>query len=295
MHIPGLAWLMHNVLLALQAVQMRLGEMTAPSFLVLVLLILILERLIPARPGEKIFRASLLQDSMWFFIQAVGAATIVAAYILWLKGMYEKHLDFLTIAPVAALPGWLSLLLGFVFVDFLHWLQHVLHHKVPWFWHFHAVHHSQRNINLFTDYRYHVGEYLVRQTVYFIPLMMFGVELPEMVLLSLFLVWHARFYHSNIKSNLGFLRYIIVTPQSHRVHHSIEAQHRDKNYGAFFSFWDRIFRTQSPDYLSYPETGVSEPHFPHDDPSSVLKVVLRPIAQLLYPFKAIAKSLYPGG
>ena len=289
--IPAVAWFVHNILVAWHAVLNRAGEMIAPTFLAFMLGILALERLFPARPRQKVVSASLAQDAVWFLIQSAGEATVLAAYAVFLAGIYERHLDFLTIQPMTALPAWLSLVSGIVFMDFLRWLQHVVQHKVPWFWHFHVVHHSQRNLNLFTDFRYHVVEYLVRQTVYFIPLMMFGVELPEMILFSLFLIWHARLYHGNIKSDFGLLRYVVVTPQSHRVHHSIESRHRDKNYGAFLSIWDRIFGTQYRGHLEYPETGISEASFPEDGSIAGFKLILKPIEQMIYPFQAIGKSL----
>jgi sterol desaturase/sphingolipid hydroxylase (fatty acid hydroxylase superfamily) len=145
-----------NLQVAWQAVQARVDEMTSPWFIVFVIIILALERLFPARPNQKILSASLVQDSLWFLIQAVGTATILAAWAVLLRGIYNRHLDFLTITPIAALPAWMSLVLGVVFTDFLAWVQHVVQHKVPWFWHFHVVHHSQRNLNLFSDFRYHV-------------------------------------------------------------------------------------------------------------------------------------------
>jgi sterol desaturase/sphingolipid hydroxylase (fatty acid hydroxylase superfamily) len=290
--IPVLAWLVFNLQAAWQAVQDRVDEMTSPLFIGLVIVILALERLFPARPNQEILSAGVFQDMVWFLIQAVGVATVLAAWVVLLRGIYERHLDFLTITPLAALPGWMSLVLGVVFTDFLLWVQHLVQHKVPWFWHFHVVHHSQRNLNLFTDFRYHVFEYVVRQTFLVIPLMMFGVELPEMIVFSLFLFWQARLYHSNIKTDLGFLRYVIVTPQSHRIHHSIEARHRDRNFGSFLSIWDRMFGTQFPGHSEYPETGVNEQHFPHDEPAVGLNLVLKPIEQMIYPFIAIGRSLY---
>jgi sterol desaturase/sphingolipid hydroxylase (fatty acid hydroxylase superfamily) len=168
----------------------------------------------------------------------------------------------------------------------------VIQHKVPWFWHFHVVHHSQRDLNLFTDYRYHVFEYVVKQTVYFIPLMMFGIPQAEIVGLSLFLVWHARLYHGNIKANFGPLRYIIVTPQSHRIHHSVEELHRDRNFGAFLSIWDWMFGTQHPGHLEYPDTGVGDKTFPHEKSISVVSLFLTPIAQMIYPFRVIGRNLF---
>ncbi len=79
------------------------------------------------------------------------------------------------------------------------WAQHRVNHIVPWFWQFHTVHHSQKEISFFTDFRYHALEYVVR-TVYF----------------SIVRRWYTRFYHANIKTDLGPLRYVVVTPSALR-------------------------------------------------------------------------------
>ena len=75
----------------------------------------------------------------------------------------------------------------------------------------------------------------------FIPLYMLGVNPFTVASIGLFTKWHTRIYHANIKSNYGFLRYVFVTPQSHRIHHYLLPQHRDQNFGVIFCMWDRIF------------------------------------------------------
>jgi len=288
---PVVDWLLRLVHAITGALQNRLDDMIAPIFIGAVVFVLLLERLYPAKPNQKIFSVSFFQDIIWAFIQGIGEATVIVAWVAVLHGFYNRHLDFLTVNFTGELPSWLNLVLVVVFIDFLRWLQHVIQHKVPWFWHFHVVHHSQRDLNLFSDYRYHVFEYLVRQTVYFIPLMMFGITHPSIVWLSLILVWHARLYHANIRSNFGPLRYLFVTPQSHRIHHSIEGPHKDRNFGAFFSIWDWIFGTQYPGHLEYPDTGVQDETFPHEKSIKGISLILTPLAQMIYPFRAIGRSL----
>ena len=288
---PILDWLSRLFYAIIGAVQDRTVDMIAPIFIGAVVFILLLERLYPAKLNQKIFSVSFFQDISWAFFQGVGEATVTFAWVLVLRGFYERHLDFMTVNFAPELPSWIMLVLVVIFMDFLRWLQHVIQHKVPWFWHFHVIHHSQRDLNLFTDYRYHVFEYLVRQTVYFIPLMMFGVTAMEIVWLSLFLAWHARLYHGNIKANFGPLRYLIVTPQSHRIHHSIEDRHQDRNFGAFLSIWDWIFGTQYPGHLEYPDTGVRDETFPHEKSIGGFSLILTPIGQMIYPFRAVGRSV----
>jgi len=122
--------------------------------------------------------------------------------------------------------------------------------------------------------------------------MIFANETPQIAAFNLFTTWHSRFYHANIKTNMGFLRYIFVTPQSHRIHHSIQRHHRDKNFAVIFSFWDRLFGTQVKSYEEYPETGIQETEFPFEKKNSVSSWIITPLKQLLYPFGAIAQSAF---
>jgi sterol desaturase/sphingolipid hydroxylase (fatty acid hydroxylase superfamily) len=287
----ALDWLTRLFHAVTGAVHDRFVDMSAPIFIVAVLVILALERIAPARPNQPILSVSFAQDVIWAFIESIGQATVLVAWVVVLRAFYQQHLDFLTLNIDLHLPSWLSIVMVLLLMDFLRWLQHLIQHKVPWFWHFHVVHHSQRHLNLFTDYRYHVFEYLVRQAVYFIPLMMLGIPQTEIFWLALILVWHARFYHGNIKTNLGPLRYVIVTPQSHRIHHSLEERHMDKNFGAFFSIWDWIFGTQYRGHREYPDTGVLDQAFPLEKSAGPISLVLTPIWQMIYPFRVIGRSL----
>ncbi|NNE09772.1 MAG: sterol desaturase family protein, partial [Gemmatimonadetes bacterium] len=85
----------------------------------------------------------------------------------------------------------------------------------------------------------------------------------------------------------GPLRYVFVTPQSHRIHHSTREEHLDKNFGVIFSFWDRLFRTQVEDADTYPKTGILDETFPHENTARGFALLTTPIVQHLYPFRAI--------
>ena len=99
---------------------------------------------------------------------------------------------------------------------------------------------------------------------------------------------HGHFIHSNIKTNLGPLRYVIISPQAHRVHHSIEEKHYDKNFGVTFSIWDQLFNTFYRKYDEYPEAqGVADTEFPIEHNTGWRSFVLVPIRQLIYPFRFV--------
>lgn len=252
-------------------------------FWTVIILSFSLQRFFPAKPEQKIFSVSLAQDLVWFFYEAVLHALIVVVYVDLLTRLYNKHflrfeLSFLNQSPV-----WIRFLLALLLLDFLYWAQHYCNHKVPFFWRFHSLHHSQKELNFFTDFRYHVFEYIVRHTFLAIPFLILKIDAPIIIAFAIFQRWYSPFYHSNIRTNLGPLKYILVTPQSHRVHHSLDAGHRDTNFGAIFSIWDFLLGTQCKSFDIYPETGLEDEEFPHEEKFGLKSLIMTPLHQLLYP------------
>lgn len=263
----------------------------SPVFIGAVGLILICERLFPVNKKQKTFSAGFLQDGIWVVFALLFQNTVLVIYANAISTFYKTHLDFLTLSVVGQLPQLVRVLIGLIVGDLMAWFQHWLKHRVPWFWEIHAVHHSQKEINLFTDYRFHYAEYLISRPIVLIPLMILNVDTSKIVAINLLAAWQVRFYHANIRSNLGLLRYIFVTPQSHRVHHSIEHRHRDQNFGVVFSFWDRFFKTQYASCDEYPETGINDSRFPLEKNKNIFGLLWKPVTQLIYPFRVIAQNL----
>jgi fatty acid hydroxylase family protein len=117
-----------------------------------------------------------------------------------------------------------------------------------------------------------------------LAMLMLKLQAPAVTWWILLLSWHARLYHANIRSDFGPLRYLLVTPQSHRVHHSRDLAHLNHNYGATLSIWDYLFGTQFRRYDVYPETGIADERFPAETAQSVSGVLAAPMRQMLYPF-----------
>lgn len=262
----------------------------SPIFYLAVTIILILERLFPAKP-QKLFSIGLLQDSVWLLMEGIFQVTAVALTAKVMISFYNGYLDFLTIDFIRTLPFYVRFIIGVLFVDFLGWFTHWVRHRVGVLWQFHAVHHSQRELNMFTDLRYHFIEYMIVQVIITIPLLAFIQDRPTIVGFMLFHVWFTHLYHGNIRSNYGILRYIFITPQSHRIHHSIELRHRDKNFGVLFSIWDYLFQTQYKKYDEYPDTGIDDEDFPHESSMRFFNLLLTPLLQTIYPFQAIARNM----
>lgn len=243
-----------------------------------------LEKVNPARPEQRVFSVGLFQDFLWFNLGFVARTTLVASFYFFLSLFFIRHLNFLTIEAVQGWPMTVRAVVSYLFADFLAWFHHFVRHKVKPLWFFHTVHHSQREINFFTEGRVHVMEYLVASLLIFIPSHIMQVDISIILWLPVFHEWYKHIYHANLKTNYGPLKHFMVTPQSHRIHHSVKPEHRDKNLGVIFTFWDRIFGTLYKNYDEYPETGIEDSRFPVENRGGIF-VVPNFFKQFIYPFR----------
>jgi sterol desaturase/sphingolipid hydroxylase (fatty acid hydroxylase superfamily) len=134
----------------------------------------------------------------------------------------------------------------FLFFDGWMYLWHRLNHRVPLFWRFHQVHHSDNRLDTTTTFRFHPGEILLSNFFNLFIFALLGMGPSELLFYKTIFWAVIIFHHSNTAFPLGFdkwLRLIIVTPSLHRVHHSPLRVETDSNYGSIFSFWDRIFNS----------------------------------------------------
>ncbi|HEU5304961.1 MAG TPA: sterol desaturase family protein [Gemmatimonadales bacterium] len=258
-----------------------------PVFYVALATIFALERLIPAKPGQRIFSVGLAQDFLWFGLDGAMRLALIPVYAALLQAVYSSYLSWLTLDIVATWPAPAPLIASFLLIDFLAWAHHFVRHKVSVFWYFHTIHHSQREMNLFTDLRVHVAERIISLTLTFIPLSMLQIGMPTDLYVAVALNWYTRAYHANLRTNYGFLKHVLVTPQSHRIHHSIEPRHQDKNFGVIFTFWDRLFGTLYAHYDEYPETGIADGRFPLEQQAGARGIFRSLAAQFCYPFRLL--------
>ncbi len=147
------------------------------------------------------------------------------------------------------LPGWVELILAVLIFDFAIWLQHLITHKVPLFWRFHRVHHADRDFDVTTALRFHPVEIVASSALKVGLVYLIGPSALAVVVFEILLNATAMFNHANLKLPLWLdrmVRLVLVTPDMHRVHHSVLRSEHDSNYGFSLSVWDRIFRTYVP-------------------------------------------------
>lgn len=250
--------------------------------------IFILERTFPAQPNVPLFSPAVAMDALYTFI--VQPLTVVVLVLMSepLSNFLADNVSWLIVDTTRSLPLPVALVAGLVITDFFVWLAHVLKHKIPLLWRFHIIHHSQTQINMFTSNRIHPVEHiqdLVIQTLpYFILFPSLTSNWKSFMVLNILYTWQQRFQHANIATNLGPLRYVIVTPQSHRIHHSLIEEHWNSNYGSVFT-WDRLFGMQHDDVETYPVTGLNDRDFPEPKTWSAREFVCCLADQFTYSFK----------
>ena len=155
------------------------------------------------------------------------------------------------------LPTWIEVVAAILILDFIIWAQHLITHKVPILWRLHRVHHADVDMDVTTAIRFHPVEIALSMLIKIGAVYLLGPAAIAVILFEIILNGTAMFNHANIRLPLwldAIVRRVLVTPDMHRVHHSVHRHEHDSNYGFALSIWDRLFGT----YIPQPAAG-------HDD------------------------------
>jgi len=171
---------------------------------------------------------------------------------------YGWLVEHLTIYKVQS--SWLLYVIAFLVLDFSGYWVHRLAHSVNFFWNNHIVHHSSEEFNLACALRQSISVYFRIYAFLLIPAALFGVPQQVIAVVGPLHLFAQFWYHTKHIGRMGVLEYIIVTPAHHRVHHAINPEYLDKNYGQIFIFWDRMFGTFQDELADIPAVyGVTRP------------------------------------
>lgn len=158
---------------------------------------------------------------------------------------------------IFSFPLWLEIVFVILILDFAIWLQHLVTHKVPLLWRLHRVHHADVDMDVTTAIRFHPVEIALSMLLKIGLVYLIGPAAIAVVVFEIILNGTAMFNHSNLALP-GWLdrplRKVLVTPDMHRVHHSVHRNEHDSNYGFSLSVWDRLFGT----YIAQPQAGHDE-------------------------------------
>jgi sterol desaturase/sphingolipid hydroxylase (fatty acid hydroxylase superfamily) len=172
---------------------------------------------------------------------AVGLAILAQAHGFGLFNIIE-------------MPAWIGVVASVTLLDLAIYLQHVLFHAVPSLWRLHRMHHADLDFDVSTGLRFHPIEILLSMIIKFAVVAALGAPALAVLIFEVLLNATSMFNHANVRIPLGIdrtLRWLIVTPDMHRVHHSILAHETNSNFGFNLPWWDRLFGT----YRAQPSAG----------------------------------------
>ncbi len=153
-----------------------------------------------------------------------------------------------------SLPFAVSVLIAVITMDFVIYIQHVMVHAIPLLWRLHRVHHADLDYDVTTGARFHTLEIILSMLIKFATILLLGPPVVAVIIFEVMLNATAMFNHANVKLPAGvdrILRWVFVTPDMHRVHHSVEDNEANSNFGFSLTWWDRLFGT----YIAQPRAG----------------------------------------
>ena len=205
-----------------------------PSFIVLVLIEVLYGHFVKKQMHRTMDTISSLSSGLTNIIKdSLGIVLVIVSYPYLLE-----QLAFTEIKS-----SWLVYTVAFVAMDFASYWNHRLSHVVNFFWNQHVIHHSSEEFNLACALRQSISNLLGYFPILLLPAALLGVPHDVIAFLAPLHLFAQFWYHTKHIGKLGILEYIIVTPSQHRVHHAINPEYIDKNLGAIFCVWDRMFGT----------------------------------------------------
>tara|TARA_Y100000758_G_scaffold91827_1_gene63018 strand:+ start:3809 stop:5074 length:1266 start_codon:yes stop_codon:yes gene_type:complete len=136
---------------------------------------------------------------------------------------------------------WLAVIIAFLVQDFTGYCTHRLKHRVNILWNRHIIHHSSEDFNLACALRQSISNAINFSTIFMIPAALLGVPVKIFIILGPIHFFFQFWYHTQLIGKMGLLEYFLVTPSHHRVHHAINPEYIDKNYGQILIIWDKLF------------------------------------------------------
>lgn len=214
---------------------------TAISFVFLLLVFVPMEKVFPAKAGQKFFRPGWVLDLCFF----LGQYVLWNGLVLWLLNYFGGYLDALLPrafrAGLQSQPWLLQALEVLLFSDLLIYWGHRLQHRVGFLWRFHKVHHSARHLDWLAAHREHPLDSIYTVGLINLPAFVMGFSLESLAAVIAFRGIWAIYIHSNVRLPIGPLKYLVGAPELHHWHHHLD---RDAgNYANISPLMDLIFGT----------------------------------------------------
>jgi sterol desaturase/sphingolipid hydroxylase (fatty acid hydroxylase superfamily) len=222
-----------------------------PIFFILI----VTEIFISIKKGIKVNRPVDMISSLSSGITNITKDGLKFGIVLISYSWLVEHFTLYKLEPV-----WAAVLVAFVVQDITGYWMHRLNHRVNVFWNRHIIHHSSEEFNLSCALRQSISETVHFGAILMIPAAILGVPANIFAVLAPIHLFMQFWYHTRLIDKMGWLEKIIVTPSHHRVHHAINPQYIDKNYGQILIIWDKMFGSFQPELDSVePVYGILRP------------------------------------
>lgn len=202
-----------------------------------------IERLFPRRADQPVFREEWREDLFYYLVSSMLVQ--VLTYVTFAPA--KTLLAFVPLAEVRAwvssLPGVVQFLAIMFLTDLVQYWVHRAFHRVPWLWHFHAVHHSARSMDWMAGARMHFLEIIVLRSTTVLPMYVLGFSAAAMNAYIFVVYLYSTLVHANLGWRFPVIEKLLVTPRFHHWHHGIEKEAIDVNFAIHFPFLDRLFGT----------------------------------------------------
>ena len=209
-----------------------------PIFFVLIVVEEVASRMI----GIQVNRSADLISSLSSGISNITKDAMKLSIVIISYSWFLERLMIYKLEPV-----WAAVLVAIIVQDFTGYWLHRLNHRVNIFWNRHIIHHSSEEFNLSCALRQSISETVHFGAILMIPAALLGIPAKIFSIIGPIHLFMQFWYHTKLINKLGWLEHIIITPSHHRVHHAINPEYLDKNYGQIFVIWDKIFGSFQPE------------------------------------------------
>lgn len=215
----------------------------ALSFLFSMLILIPIEKAFALRKDQSILRQGWRTDLAYFFVSHLAIQFIFLFVNAFSEVLFGWAVNPTFQGMIRALPVWGQFILATVLADLFQYATHRLHHKIPWLWRFHSIHHSSQAMDWLAGSRTHLVEVLITRAMVMLPLYLCGFAEGALNAYVILVGIQAVAIHANVGLDFGWLRYIIATPQFHHWHHSKDREYMDANYAVHLPVIDMLFGT----------------------------------------------------
>lgn len=218
----------------------------------LLITLMVAEAILPRRQRTLPRRGRWTSNLLLAVLNTV-AARFVSPLSAVAAGLCAEEQSF-GLLQLVSMPDWLRVVVAILLLDLVIYAQHVVFHYVPWLWRLHRVHHADLDCDVTTGIRFHTLEILLSLLLKLAVVLLLGAPAIAVLIFEVVLNATSMFSHANLRLPLRcdrLLRWCLVTPDMHRVHHSVIRQETNSNFGFNVPWWDWLFRT----YRDQPAAG----------------------------------------